>query len=96
MNLTMKMCTLFLPEKWYDMLDDIIAKGYGGNRSEIMRLFIWKGLSEMRKIIKQMDDVTPEILEWEEKLGNPEDIKTHERRIISASKHTKKASERAE
>ncbi len=42
----MKMITLFLPEKYLEMLDTLVASNLYPNRSEALRMATWKFLHE--------------------------------------------------
>nr|MDO8084111.1 ribbon-helix-helix domain-containing protein [Candidatus Sigynarchaeum springense] len=48
----MKMITLFLPEKYLEMLDTLVAANLYPNRSEALRMATWKFLHESVAMLK--------------------------------------------
>ncbi len=48
----MKMITLFLPEKYLEMLDTLVASNLYPNRSEALRMATWKFLHESVDMLK--------------------------------------------
>ncbi len=48
----MKMITLFLPEKYLEMLDTLVASNLYPNRSEALRMATWKFLHESVAMLK--------------------------------------------
>ncbi|MFX0098949.1 MAG: ribbon-helix-helix domain-containing protein [Candidatus Hodarchaeota archaeon] len=50
----MKMITLFLPEKYLEMFDTLVATGMYPNRSEALRMAAWKFLHESVRILKSI------------------------------------------
>ncbi len=48
----MKMITLFLPEKYLEMLDTLVAANMYPNRSEALRMATWKFLHESVNLLK--------------------------------------------
>jgi Arc/MetJ-type ribon-helix-helix transcriptional regulator len=48
----MKMITLFLPEKYLEMLDTLVASNLYPNRSEALRMATWKFLHESVSMLK--------------------------------------------
>ena len=48
----MRMITLFLPEKYLEMLDTLVASNLYPNRSEALRMATWKFLHESVSMLK--------------------------------------------
>jgi Arc/MetJ-type ribon-helix-helix transcriptional regulator len=48
----MRMITLFLPEKYLEMLDTLVATNLYPNRSEALRMATWKFLHESVSMLK--------------------------------------------
>ena len=48
----MKMITLFLPEKYLEMLDHLVTSNLYPNRSEALRVATWKFISESVSLLK--------------------------------------------
>ncbi len=56
----MKMITLFLPEKYLEMLDTLVASNLYPNRSEALRMATWKFLHESVAMLRAVPaTVTP-------------------------------------
>ncbi len=56
----MKMITLFLPEKYLEMLDTLVATNLYPNRSEALRMATWKFLHESVAMLRAVPaNVTP-------------------------------------
>ncbi|MEX2681326.1 MAG: ribbon-helix-helix domain-containing protein [Candidatus Sigynarchaeota archaeon] len=54
----MKMITLFLPEKYLEMLDTLVASNLYPNRSEALRMATWKFLHESVAMLKAVPATT--------------------------------------
>jgi Arc/MetJ-type ribon-helix-helix transcriptional regulator len=48
----MKMITLFMPEKYLEMLDVLVANNLYPNRSEALRMATWKFIGESVSLMK--------------------------------------------
>ena len=58
----MKMITLFLPEKYLEMLDTLVASNLYPNRSEALRMATWKFLHESVAMLRAIPaSITPRV-----------------------------------
>ena len=57
----MRMITLFLPEKYLEMLDSLVASNMYPNRSEALRMAAWKFIHESVSMLKASNDAQDEV-----------------------------------
>ena len=56
----MRMITLFMPEKYLEMLDVLVANNLYPNRSEALRMATWKFLDESVSLMKSVPTASTE------------------------------------
>src|SRR5271157_5542042 len=54
----MKMITLFMPEKYLEMLDVLVSNNLYPNRSEALRMATWKFLDESVSLMRSVPTVS--------------------------------------